>query len=124
MSTAHIILYVIWILIPLFFFGLALWSLLEKWGGTPRKENPGDFFKQGLFVSLCVILSILIDQFALEPVVEAAIGDLLPLGLFQVLLLPVVLYLMALVIGPSEMIRITKAPRPSEALHRRRQGDR
>ncbi len=110
--------YIVWYLIPVFFFVIALWSKLEHLSGKNKRDNPADFFKQGLFVTACVIAAILIDKFLLQPLVPKLAGDLLPLGFFQVLLLPVVLYLAARIVGPSKAIRITKAPRPSERKRR------
>lgn len=107
-------LYVIWFLIPLFFLAMALWSWLEKVGGKAKKENPGDFLKQGIFVLACVLLSVLIDQYILENLVKAVLGDFVPLGFVQIILLPVVLYAGALALGPSRAILIGKAPHPSD----------
>jgi hypothetical protein len=111
MTTA---LYIIWGLVPLFFFLMALWSFLEKTTGKRKHERPGDLFKQGLFVSFCVVLSILIEAFVLKDLVEATVQDLIPYGVFQIVLLPVILYLGAMLIGPSKPIQISKAPSSSK----------
>lgn len=111
MQTA---LYVIWFLIPLFFFVMALWCWLEEMGGKTKKENPGDFLKQGLFVLACVLISIVIDRYALEAVVTSVLNDWVPLGFVQIMLLPIVLYVGALLLGPSKEILIGKAPHPTK----------
>ncbi len=107
-------LYIIWFLFPLAFFVMALWAGLEKVSNRQKKENPGDFLKQGTFVLVCVLISILLDQFALDSVMQTVIGDYLPLGFLQVMLLPVVLYIGAKVLGPTKSILISKAPRPTQ----------
>lgn len=105
------LLYVIWFLIPLFFFSIALWSTLESAGGKHKRENPGDFFRQGVFALVCVLISVAIDQTVLEGLVGTFSPDFIPLGVYQVLLLPFILYLAARILGPTQDIRIKKAPR-------------
>ena len=107
-------LYVIWFLIPAFFFLMALWSLLERWSGRPKKENSEDFAKQGAFVLVCVVACVLLDQYAIEAFHREFLQGLVPLGFLQVILLPVVFFIGAKLIGPSQEIRISKAPHPSE----------
>jgi cell division protein FtsW (lipid II flippase) len=102
----HTLLYAIWFMLPLFFFGLALWSKLEKMSGQNKRDNVGDFVRQGFFVSLCVALAVLIDQFMLKDVAESIYPELLPLGLYQVLLLPFILYIGAMLIGPTKDLKV------------------
>ena len=107
-------LYIVWFLFPLFFFGIALWSKLEEVSTKKAKrENPGDFLQQGLFVLACVIVSVLIDQFVLESIVSH-FPDFAPLGFYQIILLPLVLLVAAMTVGPSEKIRISKPPNLSQ----------
>lgn len=108
------ILYAVWILIPVFFFTLALWSKLEQASGKPKRDRPDDLVKQGFFISICVVVSIFLDQYALPPLYEMISVSFIPLGFFQVLLLPFVFVVLAQVIGPTKDIKITKAPRPTE----------
>jgi len=105
MQTA---IYIIWFLIPLFFFTMALWSRLEQVGGKSKRENPGDFFRQGVFVLVCVLISIGIDQLLLEDIVSSVSPAFIPLGFYQIVLLPLVLYLAALISGPSKAIKIQR----------------
>lgn len=111
MQTA---LYIIWALIPLFFFLMGLWSTLEQMSGKQKKDNPGDFFKQGFFVLGCVLVSVLIDRYVLAQIVQGLLGEILPLEFFQVILLPLILLIAAQLIGPSKEILISKAPHPSQ----------
>lgn len=111
-------LYIIWLLIPGFFFLLALWAKLEKMGKSSQKQNPADFFRQGTFLLICVVISIIIDALFLDAIVGMLDFMSFPKGVFQFLLLPVVCVLLAMVIGPSKEIRIGKAPRPSERKRR------
>ena len=104
-----ILLYLLWFLLPAFFFGIALWSKLEQFSNKHKRENAGDFFRQGIFVSVCVLLSVLIDQYALGGIVTSLSPDFIPLGFYQVLLLPLVLYLAAMLVGPSKAVTASKS---------------
>ena len=102
-------LYLLWFLLPTFFFGIALWSKLEQLSNKHKRENAGDFFRQGIFVSVCVLLSMLIDQYVLEGIGTTWSPDFIPLGFYQVLLLPLALYLAAMLVGPSKAVTASKS---------------
>lgn len=87
--------------------------MLEVWSGKDKKENPGDIFKQGTFLLICSGLSLVIDR-NLLPWLSASLPSWTPPMLLSVLLLPVVLYLTALLIGPTRVIRIQKPSHPSQ----------
>jgi hypothetical protein len=110
----HAALYIVWFAIPTFFFLMALWSSLEKLSGRPKKENPEDFFKQGLFVLGCVLLAVLIETYAIDFITNSIFQAIVPKGVWQVLLLPLILLIAAKLLGPSQDIKIGRAPRPSE----------
>lgn len=116
MKTA---LYVIWFLIPAFFFLTALWSFLERLGGKEQKATGMDAFRQGIFVLGCVAMCVLIDRTVLEDLVATLAPDWLPLGFFEALLLPFILFVAAKVFGGSKEILITKAPKPSQVRRKR-----
>ncbi|MBX7145044.1 MAG: hypothetical protein K1X79_11380 [Oligoflexia bacterium] len=105
------LLYIIWFLIPTFFLGAWLWGTLEKFGGNEQRGATKDALKQAFFVLACVLMSVAIDQSLLPDLVSSYAPDFLPLGFFQVILLPAILYIGALIVGPSREIRISKAPR-------------
>lgn len=112
--------YIIWALIPIGFFLLALWAKLEKMSAQSwAKERAGDYFRQGLFVLVCVIISVAIDTYFLESLSEAIMPDLVPLWFYEIMLLPVVLYIGALISGPSKEIKISRAPRRSDPRKRK-----
>jgi hypothetical protein len=111
--------YVLWSLVPLFFLLTWLWGVLERLGKEEKRGSSIDAFKQFLFVLFCVAVCIVIDQTILEDVVNSLFADFLPLPVYQVLLLPLILYLGALVIGPSKQILISKAPSPTKPKKRR-----
>ncbi|MBX7137924.1 MAG: hypothetical protein K1X83_08075 [Oligoflexia bacterium] len=100
------VLYTIWWLIPAVFFALALWGGLESFSKSPKKERPSEFLKQGLFVSACVLFSMALDQYALPSIAALFDSEWLPLGFFQLILLPIVLYFGALMLGPTKAIYI------------------
>jgi hypothetical protein len=110
----RIALYIIWFLIPLTFFLMSLWAYLEMLGDKHRKENPADHFRQGIFVLACDLIAVAIDQYLLEDLLNVVFGAWVPLMFAQIVLLPVVLYIGALILGPSRAILIGSAPRPSE----------
>jgi hypothetical protein len=105
---ATYVLYGIWFLLPISFFCLFLWAQLEKWGGSRTKQNPGDFMRQGCFVTLVIALCMGIDQILFEA--NALALDWQTLWLLRVLLLPAGLYVASMVIGPSKDVKIAKAP--------------
>ena len=110
LPTSSVVFYIIWALFPILLVGMALWAKLERVSGSPKKQDPIDFLKQCGFVLLCVAVAVLIDYFLLVPYAEGFLPDFVPLGFVQLLLLPFILYLLALVIGPTKPARITKAP--------------
>lgn len=113
-------LYAIWCLLPLAFLLIGLWSLLEKIGGKTKRENPGDFFKQFIFVSGCVLASVAINEYFVIPQVPALLPSFVPLLLVQITLLPFVLYIGAICIGGSKAIRIEKVAHVSQNRRRKR----
>lgn len=113
------LLYVIWFAVPVVFLLIALWSKLEEWSGKAKKENPGDFFKQGCFVLICAFACVLIDQYVLGGMNEEELPFGIPMLFIQIILFPIVLYAAALLIGPTKTIRIEKASRPSEKVRRK-----
>ena len=113
------LLYIIWFGIPALFLLLALWAKLEELSGKSKKENPGDFFKQGLFVLACAFATLLLDIYALPGIAENMMPSWIPLLFLRIILFPLVLYVGALAVGPTKQIRIERASRPTEK-HRRR----
>ena len=112
------VLYVLWFLLPLFFFSLALWSKLEQVGGKKQQDHPSDFIRQGIFVLICVCIAIGIDQYLLKYFYDSLGLTFAPFGFFQVLLLPFVLVVAAKVVGPTKDIQISKSPNPSKGKQR------
>ena len=104
------ILYGIWILIPLFFLAMSLWVALENIARPDRKERPGDYLRQGLFVAGVVAAAIGIDQYALKTLVDFVSPDPTALWFARIILLPLLLFLSSRLIGPTEPIRIENLP--------------
>lgn len=57
---------------------------------------------------MCVLFAIAIDQFILEALVNILSPEWLPLGFFQVILLPIILLIGAKLVGPSDKIRVSR----------------
>ncbi|MBN8549669.1 MAG: hypothetical protein J0M12_10170 [Deltaproteobacteria bacterium] len=112
-------LYIVWFSIPLFFFGVALFATLERLGGKEKKGGTADAWRQGFFVLACVGVAVLIDRTVLPDIVDSIAPDYLPLGFFEVILLPLVLYLAALLFGGSKEILIGQAPKPTRGKRKR-----
>jgi uncharacterized membrane protein len=102
----HTALYVIWFLCPTFFFVLALWAKLEQMSGSVKKHDPISLFRQGVFLLICVLIACLVDTYVLEGMVASLSPDFIPLGFYQIMLLPVILVIGAQVIGPSSTLLI------------------
>lgn len=106
------VLYFIWGAIPAFFFLMALWSWLEKVGGKKRQERPEDFLRQGFFVLGCVIMAFIIEAHVLKDLVAMVpYANTAPYGIYQVVLLPFLLYAASKIVGPTKDIKIDKAPK-------------
>jgi len=120
MNTSTSFLYVVWFLIPAAFFLLALWSKLEQIGKAGKHESTSDLIHQGFFVLVCVLIAVLIDRFLLEKAVTAYSPDLLPIGFYQTILLPLILVIGAKLVGSSKEIKITKTTHTSSMRRKKR----
>ena len=98
-------LHIVWILFPAFFFVMALWAKLEQFSKSARKQNPGDFFKQGLFIAACSLLAFIIDLNFLRSFNDSFV-PFLPLLLLQIVLYPFILLIGAKLLGPSKDILV------------------
>lgn len=107
-------LYILWFLVPLFLFILSAWNKLEQIGNKNDKGQPGFLFKQGLFTLICAFVSLLVDQHLLENLHNTIGIEWVPLGFLQIILFPIVLYIGALLLGPSKTIKITKITHVTE----------
>lgn len=93
---------------------MGFWALLEKASGAVQKQNIRDFFNQGIFVSACVLISIFIDRYLLEAIVNYLGSEWFSLNFARIVLLPFVLLMAAKITGGSKDIMITKAPTPTQ----------
>jgi len=113
------VLYGIWILLPVFFFGLALWTGLERISGKQPQEHPTDYFRQGLFVASCVAAAFAFDAYLLADLVHFLGFDDSWLWFFRLILLPIILFLGAKLLGGSHPVRISEVS-PSSRHERRK----
>lgn len=97
----------LWLCIPTLYFLIALWSWLEKKGRSVKKQNPGDFFKQGSFIVVAVAAAFVIDIYFLESIVDL-LPNLMPLLFYRIVLLPITLFLSSLLIGGSKTQSLKK----------------
>jgi hypothetical protein len=104
-------LYVIWVLLALLFFALALWSKLEQVSSKTQKHGrqAKDFFRQGVFVSFCVVIAFVFDIYLVDSTFEPLLPEFIPIDFIRVILLPVILYIGAMAVGGSKAEHIKKA---------------
>ena len=121
MTLTDYFLYTIWALFPAFYFISIIYVKLERLSGRTTRDDLGDFFRQGFFTLLCVIVSILVDRYILKDLIQGTIGDLIPLGFFRIILFPVVLIGLGKVIGPSKTIRVSQVTRVGDLPSQKRQ---
>jgi len=95
---------------------ISLWAVLEKKFGHRKHEQPGDYSRQGWFTLFCVIVAFIIDIFTLENLVASYSPRVIPLPFYQLILLPLIMYIGAMIVGPSAELRIAK----SKLLNKRR----
>lgn len=112
--TSSLIFYCLWILPPLLLFGMGIWAKLEKFSGSPKKQDPLDFLKQGMFVLFCVGIAILLDRYFIVPKVEGYLPTWIPIEFVQLMILPTILWLAAISIGGSKANLIKKAPKTQQ----------
>ena len=60
---------------------------------------------------MVALIAVGIDRYVLKSLVESFSPDILPLGFYQAILLPILLLIGAKLVGGSKEIRIEKAPR-------------
>ncbi len=110
------VLYILWFTLPVIFLIMALWYQLELWSGHGKKGDARTYLKQGLFVLVCAIVSVIIEQNFLEDLVNSLLDPLISLQLAQIILFPIVLFIAATITGGSRPVqlqsnRINKAKR-------------
>ena len=108
--------YLIWGILPSVFLLMALWGWLEGLGSSAKKrtDEVQDLLRQGAFILCCVVVTYGLYRFVVAPYLNPIIEPYVPPFLVQLLLLPLVLYLGALIAGPSKDIKISKAPYPTK----------
>ena len=114
MTTA---LYIIWALIPIIYFLLALWAILEKFGDKRKQTNreAADLFKQLGIVSIFVAICFIIDMFFLESTLAPLIPSFIPIELIRILLLPLVFLIGSHALGGTEPERVMHGARNSQS---------
>lgn len=102
------VVYFIWALLPTFYALTILWGYLEKVAGSTPNMRFEDYWKQAKFTWFAFAVSVAIDRYLVKGSIQSWIEQYVPILLFQILLFPVVLYILSSLIGPTEEIRITK----------------
>lgn len=102
--------YILWGLVPTFFFIMWAISALEKTVGKKRTENPSDFLKSFLFTAGCFGILALFEVFFIDSVLDLVGTEYFSHNVLFFLSYPVILLIAAQFVGGSKPIRITKAP--------------
>jgi hypothetical protein len=109
----HTLVYVIWISIPLVMTCLILWDAVDNIVKGRKNKHFFAQLRQTLFVVVAICCCIVLDMFVLDFLVGLPLVDIIGRDLLLVLLLPAVLLIGALAIGPSKPILIADAPKLS-----------
>lgn len=108
-----------WVLVPVAFFLMALWSWLEQSTqvrkGKKRSEEPQDLTKQAIFLSICSIIAWGVDALIIQSgSVDFLFGEWTPKPMVRFFVYPLILYIGAVTVGQTKRPSIDKLPRPSE----------
>ena len=88
------ILYILWLLLPLSFFLLALWAVVKPALGVSGRENAKQYSLQGFYCALGLALAIAIDQASwFEGAIEMLSFGWLDISVARWLLYPALLVL-------------------------------
>jgi hypothetical protein len=101
---ARTILYILWYSWGALYFVMGIWAVLEKVGKSQKKQNPQDFFRPGVFVTIVAIVATIIDLYFIESL--AAWVKIEPL-LLRIALFPALLAVAAKITGPTKSISIS-----------------
>lgn len=107
MATA---IYILWGLVPVFFFCILCISSLEKYFGKKKTEKPGDFLRSFLFTTACYALFAFVDYTVLDFLYNDIAMQFFPRNALLFLTYPILLWIGAKCIGGSEEIRVSRAP--------------
>lgn len=102
----NLILYSLWIGIPLIFLLLLVWNKLEEMSGKKRSFHYHDMMSQLIFLCVCGAVSWLIDTYLLMPKIEIVTEFGLPKGLVRIGVYFLVLIAIGTIYGPSKTLRV------------------
>ena len=110
-------LYIVWALIIIGYFFVALWSLMEKYGDK-RKANKIEssaLFKNFAIVTVGVAICFFIDMTMMDDTIYPLFPDFIPKGLVQIMLLPVVFTIGAQLMGGTKPESIQRGNRTAKS---------
>ena len=107
----HTIVYVVWISIPTVMVCLVLWDLVDNLSKRKKHKHFFQHLRQVAFVTVAILACVGVDRFFLDTLIQLPFLDWIGRDLFLVLLLPLALFLGALVLGPTKPILISEAPK-------------
>src|SRR6187402_1894739 len=87
--------YILWALLPFTLLCLSVWAVMKRWFKIPGREDAGRYFAQFIFSLICLIVSIIFDQFFLEDLVTVLSAGMFDVALARWLLFPALLVLFA-----------------------------
>ena len=93
-------LHYLFLLFPLIYFLLALYSFLEGKGNKRKGKDKDLLFKQGLFVLMCTAIAIVVDIFVLPSLLPVLP---LPPIMVRVMSFLIIMYVIGLFVGGTEL---------------------
>lgn len=100
METLMDWLHYLFLLVPLLYFLLALWSLLESKSNKRKGKDKDILLKQGIFVFICTLVAIGVDILILPHLIP-----MLPCPplMARILTFLIVIYLIGIFVGGTEL---------------------
>ncbi len=105
--------YILWLLLPTWFFLYGIWAFGKRFGKRPIREHPEEYFIPGLFTGAGLLVAIWLDQTIYEELVNTVTMGMVDVIIARWLLYPAILLVMAY--GSKFLKRKPHVSRPSPA---------
>lgn len=89
--------YLIWALLPISLFLLALWGIVKRAAKQRGREYPADNFRQGIYCLVLLFVAVWLDQQYLSDIASDLASDDLAASVIRLLIYPAVLLIAAMI---------------------------